>query len=96
MTVSTHAEVVSVCLQQHIPCQRRLDLENPNFECLWLWLRPIRLPRPPLGNAVCVVCNPPDRSAHEKRERDLRQYIRVRDTRIVVSLFLEILTILTI
>lgn len=46
-----------------IPCKRRLDLENPSFECLWLWVRPHRLPRSITGILVGVVYSPPDTSA---------------------------------
>ena len=38
--------------------KRRLDLEHENLECLWLWLRPTRLPRPLSGIAVCIVYHP--------------------------------------
>ena len=55
---------------ENIPCQRRLDLENSSFECLWLWLRPEHLPRPLSGIAVCLIYNPPDRSAQELRDLD--------------------------
>jgi hypothetical protein len=57
----SHARGGGVCiyLSENIPCQRRLDLENSSFECLWLWLRPERLPY-----------NPPDRSAQEFRDLD--------------------------
>ena len=56
---------VCVYCSQNIPCQRRFDLENPNFECIWLWVRPTRLPRPLSAIAVCVVYNPPGRTAEE-------------------------------
>ena len=51
----------SVCVycSQNIPCQRRFELKNPNFECIWLWIRPTRLPRSLSAIAVCVVYNPP-------------------------------------
>jgi hypothetical protein len=45
-------------------------LENSSFECLWLWLRPEGLPRPLSGIAVCLIYNPPDRSAQELRDLD--------------------------
>jgi hypothetical protein len=59
-----------VCLSENIPCQRMLDLESSSFECLWLWLRPERLPRPSSGIAVCLIYNPSDRSAQELRDFD--------------------------
>ena len=56
---------VCVYLSEHIHAKRRTDLESDNFECLWLWLRPTRLPRPLSGIAVCVVYHPPGLPEHE-------------------------------
>ena len=56
---------VCVYLSEHIHAKRRIDLESDNFECLWLWLRPTRLPRPLSGIAVCVVYYPPGLPEHE-------------------------------
>lgn len=56
---------VCVYLSEHIPAKRRTDLESDNFECLWLWLRPTRPPRPLSGIAVCVVYHPPGLPEHE-------------------------------
>jgi hypothetical protein len=53
---------ICVYIKSDIPCVRRLDLENNRFECLWLCLRPRRLPRPLSGNVICVVYHPPCRS----------------------------------
>ncbi len=61
---------VCVYSLKNIPCQLRLDFENPNFECLWLRIRPTRSPRPFPAIAVCVVYNPPGRSAEEQRNLD--------------------------
>ncbi len=61
---------VCVYSLKNIPCQRRLDFENPNFECLWLWICPTRLPRPLSAIAVCVVYNPPGRTAEELCDLD--------------------------
>ena len=65
----SHARGGGVCiyLSENIPW---LDLENSSSECLWLWLRPERLPRPLSGIAVCLIYNPPDRSAQELRDLD--------------------------
>ena len=52
---------ICVYLNNVIPCKRRLDLENPIFECLCLTLHPKRLPRPLSGIAICVVYRPPGR-----------------------------------
>lgn len=56
-----------------IPSKRRSDLESDRFECLWVWLRPHRLPRPLTGLLCCVVYNPPDTPAQD--QDDLRKYI---------------------
>lgn len=56
---------VSVYLSENIPAKRRTDLESDAFECLWLWLRPTRLPRPLSGIAVCVVYHPPGLPEHD-------------------------------
>lgn len=64
---------VCVYLREDIPCKRWVDLENLNFECLWLCLRPKRLPRPLSGIAVCVVYHPPGRTAQE--HKDLNEYL---------------------
>ena len=55
--------IVCVYCSQNIPCQRRFELENPNFECIWLWVRFSRLPRPLSAISVCVVYNAPGRAA---------------------------------
>ena len=52
---------ICVYVKDDIPCKRRVDLENPSFECLWLILQPKRLPRPLSGIVVCTVCHPPGR-----------------------------------
>ena len=56
---------VCICLSELFHAKRRIDLERDNFECLWLWLRPTRLPRPQSGIAVCVVYDPPGLSEQE-------------------------------
>ena len=62
-----------VYLLKHIPCRRRLDLENPNLECLWLWNRPTRLPKPLSAIVVCVAYNPHGKTA--QKQRDLDEYL---------------------
>jgi hypothetical protein len=64
---------VCVYLREGIPAKRRYDLEKPDIECLWLWIRPTRLPRPLSGIAVCVVYHPPGRTAQEHQY--LKQYL---------------------
>ena len=59
---------ICVDLNNVIPCKRRLDLENPTFECLWLTLRPKRLPRPLSGITICVVYHPPGRPTESHKE----------------------------
>ena len=56
---------VSIYLSQHLHLKRRADLECPDMECLWLWLRPTRLPRPLTRIVVGVVYSPPDRNVEE-------------------------------
>ena len=64
-----------VCLyvSNSVHSKRLLDLENTHHECMWIWLRQNRLPRPLTSIVACVVYNPPDRDAHEQRE--LNEYI---------------------
>jgi hypothetical protein len=49
-----------------IPCKRRVDLESPDLECLWLWLRSYRLPRPLSGIALCAVYNAPGKPIEDQ------------------------------
>lgn len=51
-----------------IPCKRRTDLEHPVFECMWLWLRPHRLPCP-LSGIICGIVYFPEALAQENRDR---------------------------
>ena len=44
------------------------DLENPSFECMWVWLRPHRLQRPLSSIITAVVYCPPDKSAQDRRD----------------------------
>ena len=53
--------------------------EDTRYECIWIWLRPNRLPRPLSGIALCVVYNLLDRGVQE--QRDLKEYLsRTIDT----------------
>ena len=45
---------VCAFVSSEIPFKRRSDLESPEHECLWLWLRPHRLPRS-LSGIICGV-----------------------------------------
>ncbi|CAB4000186.1 Hypothetical predicted protein, partial [Paramuricea clavata] len=45
---------VCAFISTNIPAKRRMDLENPSHECLWLWLRPHRLPRHLTGLICCI------------------------------------------
>ena len=51
-----------------MPTKRRLDLENPLYECMWLWSRPHRLPRPLSGIMIAAIYNPADRSSQEQKD----------------------------
>ena len=44
------------------------DFENTDYECMWIWLRPNRPPRPLSSITVCVVYKAPDRDVHEQRD----------------------------
>lgn len=59
--------VVCVYVSQQLPIRSRLDLEDPDLECMWLWTQPPRLPRPVSAVAVCVVYSPTDISVQEQR-----------------------------
>ena len=50
-----------------------MDLEHENLECLWLWLRPTRLPRPLSGIAVCIVYLP--RGLPVENHRQFNEYL---------------------
>ena len=56
---------VCAYLSEDILVKRHSDLENDNFGCMWLWLRPTRLPRPLSGIVICVVHHPPGLPEHE-------------------------------
>ena len=64
---------VCIYLSQFLKGKRCLDLKSPHFECMWVWLRPGRLPKPLSRIAVCVVYHPPDKSI-ENQSR-LRDYL---------------------
>ena len=64
---------VCAYISSDIPSKRRLDLENAAFECLWIWLRQTRLPRPLSGIMLAVVYSPPCISVQEGS--DLIEYI---------------------
>ena len=51
-----------------IPCKRRTDLEHPVFECIWLWLRLHRVPRP-LSGIICGIVYFPEALERENRDR---------------------------
>ncbi len=64
---------ICVYIKDDVPCKRRVDLENPDFECLWFSLRPERLPRPLSGIVICVVYHPPGRTVQD--HKDLDEYL---------------------
>lgn len=61
---------VCAFVSSEIPFKRRSDLESPEHECLWLWLRPHRLPRP-LSGIICGVVYFPVASAQVQRDRTM-------------------------
>ena len=64
---------VCIYVSNTIPSKRRVDLESPLYECMWIWLRPHRLPRPLSGLIIAVTYNPPDKSSQE--QKDFVQYL---------------------
>lgn len=71
--LSGRAGGVCAYISHTIPSKRRLDLESPLYECMWIWLRPHRLPRRLSGIMIGVVYNPPDKLAQE--QKDLVHYL---------------------
>ena len=59
---------VCVYISNTIPSKRRLDLENPLYECMWIWSRPHRLSRPLSGVMIAAIYNPPDKSSQEQKD----------------------------
>ena len=59
---------VCAFVSSEIPFKRRSALESPEHECLWLWLRPHRLPRP-LSGIICGVVYFPEAPAQVQRDR---------------------------
>lgn len=64
---------VCVYAKKFINSKRLFELDDDQYECMWIWLRPNRLPRPLSGIAACVLYNPPDRGVQE--QRDLNEYL---------------------
>ena len=70
-----HGRGGGVCafVSADIPCKRRQDLEDPSFECMWVWLRPVRLPRKISGLICAILYNPPDTPL--SKQKDLVKYM---------------------
>ena len=51
---------VTKVTKEFYSCKRRQDLKDPSFECMWFWLRPVRLPRKISGLICEILYNPPD------------------------------------
>lgn len=64
---------VCIFTKENTPCKRRTDLEDPSHECLWLWIRPYRIPIPFTGILLSAVYNPPGRPAQD--QQNLSDYI---------------------
>ena len=64
---------VCIYISEILRANRRTDLDNDNFECLWLWLRPARLPRPFCGIAVCALYHPPGLPSND--HQSLKEYL---------------------
>ena len=59
---------VCAFVSNSIPYKRWTDLENPLYECLWLSLRPHRLPRKISCIVMGILYSPPDKSAQDQRD----------------------------
>ena len=59
---------VCAFVSSNIPFKRRPDLEPPEHECMWLWLRPHRLPCP-LSGIICGIVYFPEAPAHVQKDR---------------------------
>ena len=59
---------VCAFVSNSIPYKRWTDLENPLYECLWLSLRPHRLPRKISYIVMGILYSPPDKSAQDQRD----------------------------
>ena len=65
-----HGRGACVCafVSAGIPCKRRQDLEDPSFECMWVWLGPVHLPRKISGLICAILSNPPDTPQAEQKD----------------------------
>ena len=59
---------VALFISDNIPFKRHQDLENPAFECMWVWLRPHRFQSPLSGIITAVVYCLPNKSAQDRRD----------------------------
>jgi hypothetical protein len=57
---------VCVYVSNAIPSKRCNNLASEAFECLWLLLRPYRLPRNITGIIPGILYKPPDKSSEEQ------------------------------
>ena len=64
---------VCAYVKKDIPCIHWLNFEKNRFECLWLCLRPRRLPRPLSGIVIAVIYHPPCLPVKEHDE--LNEYL---------------------
>ena len=62
---------VAAFVSSSVPCKRLKNMEHPDFECLWLNLRPHRLPRSVTSIYFAVVYNPPNSPV----QNDLVSYV---------------------
>ena len=59
---------VCAYISTNISTKRRLDLESPDHECMWLWLRPHSSPSPSSG-IICGVAYWSEAPAKVKSDR---------------------------
>ena len=62
---------VTAFVSSSVPCKCLKNMEHPDFECLWLNLRPRRLPRSVTSIHFAVAYNPPNSPLHN----DLVSYL---------------------
>ena len=55
---STHGGGICTFISSSIPFKRRSDLESPDHECMWLWLRPLCQPCPLSGIIIGAMYFP--------------------------------------
>ncbi|CAH1255574.1 Hypp1563 [Branchiostoma lanceolatum] len=66
---------VCAYVRSSVPHSRLADLEDDSFECLWLRIRPDRLPRGVNNLITGVLYNPPPGTPRHKPDREVISYL---------------------